>query len=530
MDFLLSVMPLAILIVMMTLKKGVPSYIALPLSATFVYALQLFYFHHSAVRIHASVLSGLLTAWTPILILWGAIFFFKTMEAAGSLNLIQRWLNGISQHPLAQLMIIGWAFSFFIEGISGFGTPAVLAAPLLAKLGFDLFRIVIFCLAMNTFSVSFGAVGTPMWFGFGELDLSDLMQNKIGFKTALLHGISSLVIPLIALRMVVSWAALRSSLPFVYLSILSTMLPYIFFASFNIEFPSIAGGLIGLLVTVFLAEKQVGLSFEKIEGPSQAASSPQLSSQEYLRAFFPLAAVVLLLVLTRIKPLGIQDWLTQGAPLVSATLGYLGELRVSSSLVFEINKIFLTDIGWEHPLLYVPSLIPFALISLVCFVIFRISAEKTFSIFNESIKRIATPLLAMCGAMVFVKLFMLGENRSPASLLGYGFAEAAGGIWNFAAVYLGALGSFFAGSATISNLTFGPIQVAVAEKLGLDLVTVLSLQSVGGAMGNMVCIHNIVAVCAVLGLKNAEGKILRKTAVLALAFGLVAGTAASFMS
>jgi L-lactate permease len=39
----------------------------------------------------------------------------------------------------------------------------------------------------------------------------------------------------------------------------------------------------------------------------------------------------------------------------------------------------------------------------------------------------------------------------------------------------------------------------------------LALQTVGAAMGNMVAIHNIVAVCAVLGLKNEEGNILKKT-------------------
>ncbi len=32
-----------------------------------------------------------------------------------------------------------------------------------------------------------------------------------------------------------------------------------------------------------------------------------------------------------------------------------------------------------------------------------------------------------------------------------------------------------------------------------------------GAMGNMICIHNIVAVCSILGLQNMEGRILRQT-------------------
>jgi len=59
---------------------------------------------------------------------------------------------------------------------------------------------------------------------------------------------------------------------------------------------------------------------------------------------------------------------------------------------------------------------------------------------------------------------------------------------------LGVLGAFFAGLNTISDLTSGPIQDSTAGRMGLDRTTVLALQSVGGAMGNMVAIHNIMAV------------------------------------
>ena len=40
-------------------------------------------------------------------------------------------------------------------------------------------------------------------------------------------------------------------------------------------------------------------------------------------------------------------------------------------------------------------------------------------------------------------------------------------------------------------------------------------------MGNMVAVHNIVAVCAVLGLKNEEGAILKKTFMPTLVYGII---------
>jgi lactate permease len=103
---------------------------------------------------------------------------------------------------------------------------------------------------------------------------------------------------------------------------------------------------------------------------------------------------------------------------------------------------------------------------------------------------------------------------------------------------LGALGSFFSGSATVSNLTFGPVQHAIAERLGLDPIRVLAMQTAGAAMGNMVCIHNIVAVAAVLGVRRAaadegatsaadpSGSILRLTIGPMLVYALCAALVA----
>jgi lactate permease len=112
-------------------------------------------------------------------------------------------------------------------------------------------------------------------------------------------------------------------------------------------------------------------------------------------------------------------------------------------------------------------------------------------------------------------------ERASTRILGDALAAATGGLWIYFAGFLGALGSFFSGSNTISNLTFGPIQLRIAQDLGVSPTTMLALQTVGAAMGNMVAVHNIVAVCAVLGLKNQEGFILRKTFIPTLMYGII---------
>ena len=62
----------------------------------------------------------------------------------------------------------------------------------------------------------------------------------------------------------------------------------------------------------------------------------------------------------------------------------------------------------------------------------------------------------------------------------------------------------------MSNLTFGPIQQQIALDTGLSVTPILALQSVGGAMGNMVCINNIIAVCTVLTCTMPKARLSRK--------------------
>ena len=105
------------------------------------------------------------------------------------------------------------------------------------------------------------------------------------------------------------------------------------------------------------------------------------------------------------------------------------------------------------------------------------------------------------------------------------FATVTGRSWPFFAPVLGALGAFFAGSTTVSNLTFASIQDSIASTLGFDRTVILALQAVGAAMGNMVAISNIVAVASILGLVNQEGFILKRAVIPLVAYGLVAGIA-----
>ncbi|MBV8585235.1 MAG: L-lactate permease [Verrucomicrobia bacterium] len=532
MDLFFAAAPIAFLIFVMTKKNGLPSTVAFALAALLTYLVRIWYFKTSPNLAHAAVVNGLLQALTPISIVFGAILFFVALERSGAMRTLSLWLDGVSANPVAQLMIVGWSFIFLIEGASGFGTPAALAAPILVGLGFPPLRVAVLCIIMNAVPTSFGAVGTPTWFGFGALGLAESQLLGIGLKAASMHAVAALVIPVFALRFVIEWTEIRRNLLFIELAILASVLPMVAVAAFNYEFPSVAGGIVGLLTTIFLARSGIGLAKKEASATGvvardsrsasqQPAEANALSRGDVLRALTPLLATIGILLLTRIPFFGLRQLLNSEADGVSVQLGPLGVFSLSSSLVFQLRAILGEDLHWSYAILYVPFILPFFIAATLALILYRQPLNVFWDVLRETFARIQKPVIALFGALIFVQLLTIDGSRASTRILGDALAAGAGDLWIYFAGFLGALGSFFSGSNTISNLTFGPIQLRIAQDLGISSTTILSLQTVGAAMGNMVAIHNIVAVCAVLGLKNEEGTILKKTFIPTLVYGII---------
>ncbi len=193
-------------------------------------------------------------------------------------------------------------------------------------------------------------------------------------------------------------------------------------------------------------------------------------------------------------------------------------------------NIFGTTANWAFSTLYIPAFIPFFLIVGISLLLFRTNGATTHAIFGETYDRMKKPILALLGALVMVSLMRAGGDKALVIVIGQAFADAFGHAWQYVASYLGAIGAFFSGSNTVSNLMFAGIQKSIAESLGLNVPLVLALQSVGGAMGNMVCINNIVAVCSILGILNMEGYIIKRTFVPMFIYGIIAAVVGIFLT
>ena len=138
----------------------------------------------------------------------------------------------------------------------------------------------------------------------------------------------------------------------------------------------------------------------------------------------------------------------------------------------------------------------------------------------------------MCGAwgLAGAVVRVVGESGGGGAGLGRmglavaeGVSGLAGRAWPLFSPVIGGLGAFVAGSNTVSNMMFSSFQFGVGERIGVDPSWIVALQAVGGAAGNMICVHNVVAASAVVGLLGKEGMIIRTTIFPFMYYALLAG-------
>jgi len=519
-----------------------PASRAMPLVYLVTGAIALFVWDMSFNRIIASTLQGLVITLGLLWIIFGAILLLNTLKHSGGITAIRAGFTTISVDRRIQAIIIGWLFGCFIEGASGFGTPAAIAAPLLVAVGFPAMAAVLVGMLVQSTPVSFGAVGTPIVVGINSgLDTAtlgaqlaaqgsswDIFLQQITSSVAITHAIVGTVMPLVMAMMLTrffgkekSWKAGLEVLPFAIFAGLAFTLPYVATGVFlGPEFPSLLGGLIGLAIVTtaarfnFLVPKTPWDFADSKDWPSDWMGSIEMKLDEMtarpmsaLRAWLPYVLVGLLLVISRVFP-------QVGAALKSVTIAFaniLGEAGINASI---------------EPL-YLPGGILVAVV-LITFVLHGMRAAELKAAVKESSSVLLSAGFVLLFTVPMVRILInsginAGDLPSMPIAMARYVADSVGGIYPLLAPTVGALGAFLAGSNTVSNMMFSQFQYGVAHNLGISGAMIVATQAVGAAAGNMVAIHNVVAASATVGLLGREGQTLRKTVWPTLYYVLFTG-------
>ncbi|MDX7717259.1 L-lactate permease [Aeromonas caviae] len=543
-DTLLALVAFSPILVAAVLLVGLnwPAKRAMPVAFLLTVFIALWGWQMSPTRVFASTLQGLVITVTVLWIVFGAILMLNTLKHTGAITAIRGGFTNISPDRRIQAIIIAWCFGAFIEGASGFGTPAAIAAPLLVAIGFPALAAVLLGMMIQSTPVSFGAVGTPILVGINKgLDnqaigqtLSaggsswDIYLQQVTTNVALIHATVGTLMPVLMVMMLTrffgrnrSWTEGLSILPFAIFAGLAFTVPYALTGMLlGPEFPSLIGGLVGLALVVtaaragFLVPKNSWDFAPENEWPAEWLGSLKLDLKEaagrpmsLMLAWLPYVALALLLVASRVSP-------EFKASLLSVSLAFtdlLGEKGVSASIEpLYLPGGLLVLCALLATWLQSRSLVPFG----------RALGESSRTLIGAGFVLIFTVPMVR----IFINSGVNGADLASMPVTTANFAAGlVGEFFPALSATIGALGAFIAGSNTVSNMMFSQFQFEVAQTLGVSTAAMLALQAVGAAAGNMIAIHNVVAASATVGLLGREGATLRKTALPTLYYLLVTG-------
>ena len=543
---LLAFLPILFCVIAMAMFN-VPAKYAMPVSWLMSAILGFFFWEMDLLTIAAYSLFGLLNSIDVLIIILGAIVVMNTLKMSGGMATINNEFRSVSPDARIQAIIIGFMFVSFIEGAAGFGTPAALAAPLMVSLGFPPVAAAIVALICDSTAVSFGAIGTPVAQAIqclGSDVATEGFKQSLSIWTALLHVFAGVFVPLIAVAVMCKFFGKERSfkpalevLPFAVFAGLCFTVPYILVATFiGYEFPTIFGALIGLVITViaakkgFLVPKNVWSFADKSEWDdswkaSKAPEEPKPSNMSLILAWLPYVIIAVLLVLTRIPALGIKQLLNDA----------------NTIFVIKTPDLFgIEGTAYSLKWAYVPGTV-FILIALATIFLHKMKAADVKKAWTDSLKQVSGAAIALVFGLALVQIMRFSGSNNVAdegmkSMIFYiaeAFSKVGQVLYIIMSPIIGILGSFISGSNTVSVTLFTNLQHMSAINLGLSEVIIVATNIVGGAVGNMICVNNVVAVCATVGTNGKEGKIIRSciiptavytvivVAVLAVSIGLL---------
>ncbi len=488
----------------------------------------------------ARTVAGFLSAFETLCIIFGAILLMNVLKQSGAMASINSIFSNITRDARIQAVLVGYIFAGFIEGTAGFGTPAALAAPILISLGFPPLAAAAVCLIYNSTPVVPGPVGVPTLTAAQTIESSvahlggdpDQFLTMLTRWSCIPHLIGGFFIIILGVAVLVKVFGKRKSfrdvlpvIPFCLFTGCVLGVIYLTMAFFaGAELTSMVAFLGSLPILIFAVKKGflVPKDVWTFDGVEEWGDKTWMSTQEVasvkskgmsaVMAWLPYVIIGIFLVLSRVAVFKIKPVLND-EPFI---------IHIKNILGFE-------DINWDFKFLWNAGIMPFILIALITILLHKMTKEEAVTAAKDSFKQISGAAVALLFGVAMVQLYRYtcnadigtavasadfsGEftfaNSSMLYVMASALADIFKGAYFIVAPMIGVLGAFMSGSCTVSNTLFSPLQFETATMVGLSQVLIVALQNCGGAIGNMVCVNNIVSVCATTGTNGNEGKLIR---------------------
>lgn len=533
----LAFLPLAILLLLM-LGANWGAAEAGPLSWIIALAIAFFYFGAPLDVIGYENAKGIWSALTVLYVVWASILIYEVSHEGEAFEPLRRGITRLLPDPLMQVMAFGWAFASFLQGVTGFGVPIAVCAPLLVGIGVRPLYAVTIPLIGHAWNNTFGTLAVA-WLGLKEvtgMDVATAAQTAL--YAASFIWVLNIFGGLLVCWLYDRWNGIRKGLPVVIVMSLiqggltlglsqwnDTLNGFIassvaFIAIFVVGRMKLYRDPKPATSHIFTEERRQS-DAAPVDIETEVAPAPVIGSggaavatggrqgapgMSLQQAFIPYFALLII---------------TFGVLLIPPVKAALGGWSFGLSFPQTV-----TELGFTRP----ESAVRFAPLThagtflLLSAIIGYLAFTSLGTISKGGLGRIvgrtvdkSIPSTIAVVALIAMSNVMAGSGA--VNVLAQGVAAATGQGYGFLAPMVGGLGSFMTTSNLASNLLFGTFQQSTAQVTGLYGPAILGAQTAGAAAGNMIAPGNVLLGTTTAGILGREGEVLRITIPL---FAIVA--------
>ena len=459
--WIMAFLPIIVLLILM-IKFNWGATEAAPIGLLITIVTGLVFFKANIRLIAAESAKGVWNALIILIIVWTAILMYQVGDEAKAFLVIRNGMRKLLPNELLLVLAMGWIFESFLQGITGFGVPVAVGAPLLIGIGVKPMWAVIIPLLGQAWGNTFGTLGAA-W-------------DSLAMSAGLSAGSKEYLVTAM-------WTA-----------------AFIWFWN-----------AIGGFATCWFYGKgkalKKGLPAVALMAVIQGGGELLLSQvNTTICCFVPAcASLIVILLLGRVKMYN-EEWSIEDSPIMNR--GFEGKAGGSEgpadmSLIQAFVPYFLlspltlsfpeTSTGYGYVNAAVESFSPFTPFTHASMFLFISAIVGLFyykkhgwikeggvkRIFVKSISMTMPSGIAVIGLVIMSKIM---DGTGQTVVLANGIANVLGKVYVILAPFVGLLGTFMTGSNMSSNILFGGFQMTTANLLNVDPSAILGAQSAGGAI------------------------------------------------
>lgn len=560
-SWIVAFLPLAILLALM-LGRGWGADSAGPVSFLIAVLVAFMMFGANTEILGFEIARGIYSSITVLYVVWASILLYEVTHEGQAFEPLREGIERFLPHPLLQVLAFGWAFASFLQGVTGFGVPIAVVAPLLVGIGLRPIYAVTIPLIGHAWNNTFGTLAVA-WLGLKEVTGIDAM---LAAETAL-YAASFIWVLNILGGFLVCWLFDRArgiieGLPVIIaMSLIQGGLTLALsqwndvlngFIASSVAF--IAIFMFGRLpmyqkrVTkmshIFTDERRAAYEAGSASGVAAGAQPVHRSAvgEPGAVGINPDGTATAATGTTvRHGPLTMNEALIPYYALLVITFGILLVPPIKNTLGAWVLTVSFPETVTSHGFVRSGMTANFALLThagtflataaLVAYFAFKskgtIAPGGFGRVFMRTVEKSVPSTIAVV-ALITMSNVLTGVGA--VEILAHGVAVATGPAYGFLAPLVGGLGAFMTTSNLASNLLFGQFQLATANATGLHTPAILGAQTAGGAAGNMIAPGNVLLGTTTAGILGREGEVLKITIPLFVMVALVIGVFVFFVA